>query len=201
MILIADLKNPEPITPRSNRLQLIFGAPFESRDMTFEMEPGDDFKVYVLLLPGLDEAEPRVVGLNMVSWRSIRQVRSSSRRGQSNRHQRIFGTMFRDDSDTPDAQVMAMGDVQVKPVKNVELPGETTIPAGELDLRGCESHFFQVVVPSRLVLNRPGLFGFLISLSVQVGDSVRNFILDPEVDVGGTYPPDDGGGVLPAGGG
>jgi hypothetical protein len=107
--------------------------------------------------------------------------------------------MFRDDSDTPDAQVMAMGDVQVEPAKDMELPTRSTIPEGELDTRGCEIGLFRVVVPSRLVLNRPGLFGFLISLSVQVGDTVRNFILDPEVDVGGTYPPDDGGGVLPVG--
>jgi hypothetical protein len=102
--------------------------------------------------------------------------------------------MFRDSADTPDRQIMAMGDARFGPLTDFALPTESTLPAAELRGDDPALSAFEMKVPSRLVLNRPGLFAFLISLSVQVGDgSVRNFIIDPEVDVGGTYPPDDGG--------
>lgn len=208
MKLMIDAATPPPVVGRSNELCMDFDATFHSTDQTYEANPGDSFSVEAYVyLPGTKGSEPlpelSVLGVNMVSWTSPRQTRISALTGETRSNPRIFDSMFRNDADRPDRHILARGWAVFAP--DGELDGARDDAHARCQLCGKEYGGPAVTVvryrmtsPSRLFLDRQGLFGFLVSLNTESDGQVVPWILDPELDVGGTYPPDDGDGPLPA---
>lgn len=203
MKLIIDAATPPPVSGRSNTLCMDLDAQFVASDGTYEANPGDSFKVEAHLCyptePGSEPSpELSILGLNLVSWTSPRQSRISSLTGVERPNPRIFDGMLRTDADRPDRDILARGQAvferagEADVESHCQLCGKRHGGAGVRVVRYC------MTSPSRLFLERQGLFGFLVSLNVvDAGGQVIPYILDPELDVGGTYPPDDGDGPLP----
>jgi len=182
MILTANLRDPSKITPRSHILNFCLDAEFDVQNQTYEVSTGDSFKVevYVDLPTDADPEEYGVHMLNIVSWRGFR------RPGQ------VFGSMLRDNRDSPDRVILCDGTANFASLTEPPAPLSGSRTSNQLLCLMPASPFlgFEMVQPARLILDRPGLFAFLVSLTLDTPDGLINLIIDPELDVGGTYPPD-----------
>lgn len=182
MSLIANFRDAEPITPRSFPLGFCLDAPWDEKNATYEVNANDDLTVTVYVLPPAngDGSDYAVRALNIVSWRAPRAVSTQ-----------VFNGMLRNNPDGPDETILAAGHAHFVQAF------EATPPAGaQLEHPTCfiaEEPYvaFDMVMPTKLILERPGLFSFLVALTIASPDGLPvSFIIDPELDVGGTYPPD-----------
>lgn len=180
--LIADFRNPQPITPRSFPLGFCLDAPWDDETGTYEVAAGDDLRVTVYIqLPenATDGGDYAIRALNVVSWRGARAA------------DQVFNTMLRNNPDGPDEMILTAGSAQF--LLQVDPP---PLVGAQMDHPAClvvEAPFvaYDMTMPTRLILERPGLFAFLVSLTIEdPNGALVNFIIDPELDVGGTYPPD-----------
>ncbi|HMB53733.1 MAG TPA: hypothetical protein VKU40_10470 [Thermoanaerobaculia bacterium] len=181
MYLIADFSKPQPIPPTSQVLRFCFTAKKDPDDHTYEVLAGDEARVVVLVKPALNQPTDgyEILAFNLVSWRSHRLP------------DQLFDGMLRDNQDNPDRKILSSCESRFEPLATeLGIPEDATPYHGDcsIDLPFAS---FEMNRPNRLVLDRPGLYGFLLSLTIRdpEGNSVH-FIIDPELDVGGTYPPD-----------
>lgn len=183
LTLLADLDPPvtDKATPRSYRLAFYFDAPCDQEHDTYELEVGDCIRVFTRVCSTNRDrlAEVSIARLNIVAWTAARA-----------RPEQLFDTCFRNTGDSPDEQILTRGIVgDLLMTEPPALEGGCFYPEGAAALAERPSITFETTVPNRLELIKRGLFAFLVSLTLDVSGDLINYILDPEMDVGGDYPP------------
>jgi len=194
LVLLANVDEPvdEMVTTRSYRLSLWSDVPYDCKERTYELEVGDCVRLFVVLSAdtpgGLDGVS--IARLNLVAWTSARA-----------QGVQIFGTCFRNTGDFPDEQIFSRGIVGTQATDELPLldaergafypePDDPDGSRRAKALAAGSARGWKVTVPSRVELVKIGLFEFLASLTVDGTPQGRmNFIVDPEMDVGGGYPP------------
>lgn len=180
--LLADVNPVQTrVTPRSYPLGIHFDAPFDPDQQTYELEVGDCIRLRVqVFAPTEHELEGlSVARVNLVGWTAARAARDQ-----------IFGSCFRSGGDTPDEEILSRGIIQTLEMEHPPpLGADTFYPTEAAELTSRPSIVFDVTVPNRLEMIKEGLFSFLASVTLNGPLGQTNYIIDPEMDVGGGYPP------------
>ena len=193
LILLAnvDEQASDMVTARSYRLGLWTNVEYDPEQGTYELKVGDCVRLFVVVTAdspdGLEGVS--IARLNLVAWTSARA-----------QPRQVFGTCFRNTGDAPDEQILTRGMVDALALDGpVELkagafypePGDDSAASRRAKtLADGSALAFEVTVPNRIELVKQGLFEFLASVTIDGTPQGRmNFIVDPEMDVGGGYPP------------